>query len=194
MGRVDQLGTPAATALALDFQLADDVVRLRGMTAADARVVNRAVVDPEIARFTCFAQPHDVGDTRAWIESQPMLRRCGQAIDFGILPVGGVVLIGSIGISQIEVDDRRAQIGYWIGARSRGRGFATAALRLLSYWAMGPPLSLVRLELAIDAENVGGRRAAEHAGYRPEAVLRSYMSVKGRRWDVALYSLIAPLQ
>ncbi len=174
MSRVDEIGAPAASALPLDFQLANDLVRLRGMTAADARVVNQASVDPEIALFTRFDQPRDVRDTSAWIESQPTLRRRGQAIDFGILPVGGVVLIGSIGISQIQVEDRRAQIECWIGSRSRGRGFATAALRLLSDWAMGPPLDLVRLELAIDARNIAAGRAAERAGYELDAVLRSY--------------------
>src|SRR5262249_48092027 len=132
MRQVDEVRAPAATALPLDFQLADDVVRLRGMTVADARVVNQACADPEIVRFTCFAPPLAMSDPRAWIESQPTLRRRGQALDFAIVPVGGVVMIGSIGISCIEAEDRRARLGYWIGPRSRGRGFATAALRLLS--------------------------------------------------------------
>jgi len=194
MRQADNVRARAATALPLDFQLADDVVRLRGMTVADARVVNQACADTEIIRFTCFAQPSDMSDTRAWIESQPTLRLRGQALDFAIVPVGGVVMIGSIGISSIELEDRRARIGYWIGPRSRGRGFASAALRLLSSWAIGPPLELARLELVIDAENIASRRVAEHAGYELDGILRSYMRVKGRRWDVALYSLIAPAQ
>jgi RimJ/RimL family protein N-acetyltransferase len=53
-------------------------------------------------------------------------------------------------------------------------------------------LELARLELAIDARNIPACHAAEHAGYELEAVMRSYMLVKGRRQDVALYSLIAP--
>jgi RimJ/RimL family protein N-acetyltransferase len=192
MCQLDEVRAPAATSLPLNFQLADDIVRLRGMTVADARMVNQACADPEIIRFTRFAQPRDFSDTRDWIESQPTLRRRGEAIDFAIVPVGGVVMIGSIGISSIQFKQRRARLGCWVASRTRGRGFATAAVRLLSSWAIGPPLELARLELAIDARNTPARRAAEHAGYELEAMMRSYMLVRGRRQDAALYSLIAP--
>ncbi len=73
----------------------------------------------------------------------------------------------------------------------RRRGIATAALRLFSACALGPPLSLVRLSVHADVDNTASRRAAERAGYEFEGVLRSYLCAKGRHRDVAMYSLIA---
>jgi RimJ/RimL family protein N-acetyltransferase len=81
--------------------------------------------------------------------------------------------------------------GYWIAERARGRGFASAALALLSEWALGPPLGLARLALHIDIENEVSQRVAINAGFAFEGLLRSYMCVKGRRWDVARYSRLA---
>jgi [ribosomal protein S5]-alanine N-acetyltransferase len=184
-------GSRAPTALPLDFQLADDVVRLRALTAADARTVYRACVDAEIARFTLSHQPAHQGETRAWIEAEQTRREHATGVNFGIVPVGGAVVIGAIGLSSIDLDDRRARVDYWIAASARRRGFAAAALRLISRWALGPPLDLVRLELQIDVEDTASVRTAERAGYARDAVLRSYLNARGRRWDIALHSLVA---
>jgi RimJ/RimL family protein N-acetyltransferase len=183
--------SPVPTALPLDFQLADDVVRLRAITAADALTVYRACVDPEIAHFTLFPQPAHPSETRAWIEDEQIRREQAKGIDFGIVPVGGVVVVGAIGLSSIDLNDRRARVGYWVAASARRRGFAAAALRLISRWALGPPLDLIRLELLMDVENVPSIRTAERAGYRRDAILRSYMNAKGRRIDVSLHSMTA---
>ena len=179
------------TAVPLDFQLADDRVRLRTLVAEDAPVVHKACRDPQIERYTLFEQPARVDQTLAWIESQPELRARGTAIDFGIVPVGGVVPVGACGLMGIELEEDRALAGYWIAQRARGRGFASAALALLSEWALAPPLGLARLGLHIDTENESSQRVAVNAGFQFEGVMRSYMSVKGRRCDVARYSRLA---
>lgn len=52
-------------------------------------------------------------------------------------------------------------------------------------------LGLERLEIAAAVANVGGQRVAEAAGFRPEAVYRSYRQVGERRTDYLLYALPA---
>ena len=180
------------TAIPLGFQVANEVVRLRALVAGDALAVHRACQDPEITHFTSFPHAADVQETRAWIESQQTMRLRGQAIDFGIVPVGGLVVVGAIGLTEIDLVDRRAEVGYWVARRARRRGFASAALELLSSWALGPPLELGCLGVSPDVDNTASRQTALRAGYEFEAVLRSYMYAKGRRWDLARYSLIAP--
>jgi RimJ/RimL family protein N-acetyltransferase len=183
---------PSPTAVPLDFQLANDVVRLRALVAGDALAVHRACQDPEITRFTWFPEAADVHETRAWIEAQETMRMRGDAIDFGIVPVGGVAIVGAIGLTEIDLVDRHAEVGYWVARRARRRGFASAALELLSWWALGPPLELVRVGIRADVDNTASRQTALRAGYEFEGVLRSLMYAKGRRWDLAQYSLIAP--
>ena len=176
----------------LQLQIAGDVVRLRALVATDADLVYRACLDPQIKRFTTFPEPTDIAETRAWIQSQEYLRSRGAAIDFGIVPVGGVVIVGAIGLTSIDLEERHAEIGYWIAPKMRGRGFATAALQLLSSWAFGRPLELHRIYIYADVANTASRRAAERAGFTFEEELPAHISAKGRRWDVARYSLASP--
>jgi RimJ/RimL family protein N-acetyltransferase len=100
--------------------------------------------------------------------------------------------LGAVGIACLEAEHRRAEAGYWLVPEARGRGLAARALKLLTDWAFGPPLKLVRVGLSIDVGNVASQRTAERAGFAREGVLRSFAEVKGRRWDVAIYSRLAP--
>lgn len=107
------------------------------------------------------------------------------------MPIGEPTPVGAVGLTAPALEHRRAEIGYWIAPGARRRGIATAAVRLLSAWALGPPLSLVRLGLHSDVANTASRRTAERAGFEFEGVLRSYLYAKGRDWAAAMHSLTA---
>jgi hypothetical protein len=61
---------------------------------------------------------------------------------------------------------------------------------LLAPWALRT-LGLARVTLDIDVDNAASQRVAERAGFTRVGVLRSAIEVKGRRWTVAVYSLLA---
>jgi RimJ/RimL family protein N-acetyltransferase len=66
---------------------------------------------------------------------------------------------------------------------------ASRALRLLTRWAAREH-DLARLHLIVEPANVASQRVAEKAGFRREALLRSYIELKGTRRDVYLYALL----
>jgi RimJ/RimL family protein N-acetyltransferase len=74
-----------------------------------------------------------------------------------------------------------------VARTARGRGVATAILRLLTGWAFRD-LGAERLFLIIDVENQASSRVAERCGYRREGVMRSLHIKQGRRTDAALWS------
>ena len=143
------------------------------------------------AGLTISPSRGNIDRTRTWIDKQPILRRRGISLDLGILPVGGFVIVGCVGVSRLSPDGHRAEIGVWVGPRSRRRGFATAALGLMSAWALGPPLQLARIELPVDADNEAGRATALRTGYRFEGVLRSRRYATRHRRDIAMFSMLA---
>jgi ribosomal-protein-alanine N-acetyltransferase len=181
----------------LELELANRLVRLRAFNLADAPAVFAAYADSQIRRFTPFPEPKAVDEIRAWIESQSEWRRQGRGIDFAIVPsaadeVGLEEIAGAVGLAEVAPDHRRADIGYWVAPQHRRRGYATAALELLSRWAFGPPLELVQLKLNADAGNLPSRRAAERVGYQLQATVPSGLFSQGRRWTLAQYALAAP--
>ena len=76
-----------------------------------------------------------------------------------------------------------------MAAAARGRGLATAALRLLSEWAL-ETLPIARMQLTTHLDNPASQRVAEKAGYTREAVLRSWTEQRDVRVDLVMYSLL----
>jgi len=81
-------------------------------------------------------------------------------------------------------------VGFWTAAWARRRGVAAGAIRLLAPWAF-EALALARLQAFAHEENHGSQRTLERVGFTREGILRSYGEVKGERWDMAVFSLLA---
>jgi RimJ/RimL family protein N-acetyltransferase len=99
------------------------------------------------------------------------------------------VVLGSISLQEVRLDQGCAAVGYWLGPGARGRGAATQAVRLLARWAFDE-LGLARLELTCGPDNEASQHVAERCGFSPEGLLRSHVPFKGARRDSVIYSLL----
>ena len=88
----------------------------------------------------------------------------------------------------IDAEEGQAELGYVVAPAARGRGVATAALRLLTDW--GFDRGLMRLELLISVENVPSKRVAAKCGYIHEGVLRSIHVKQAVREDLEMWSCL----
>jgi ribosomal-protein-serine acetyltransferase len=176
----------------IDFPAAgidDGVVRLRLRADADIPALVEACQDPEIPRWTRVPDDYTERDAREWFDAQDRKRRGGEALELLIVDAETDRLLGSIGIVRLDHDERVGELGYWLAREARGRGVATRALRLISSWAF-EALPVDRISIVVQQGNEPSRRLAERAGYTYEGVLRSYTLIKGRRRDMAMYSLL----
>ncbi len=171
-----------------DPPLRDGRIRLRPWTEADLEPANRATQDPLIHRFTGVPASPTPEQTRAFFEAQPGLREAGAELTLAIADADDSFL-GTISLLRFDWDAVRAEIGYWVAPWARGRGIATAAVRLLSRWALAE-LELVRLALHTHPDNAGSQRVAERAGFTQEGTLRSFDTRGDRRRDIVVYSLL----
>ena len=106
------------------------------------------------------------------------------AIDVGGEAVGGISLHPGSDIERIS-----AELGYWIGEEFWGRGIATAAIKLVTGFALANR-GLVRVFAVPFATNVGSIRALEKAGYQREGMMRSSALKDGTIRDQYLYAII----
>ncbi|KUO16789.1 GNAT family N-acetyltransferase [Streptomyces dysideae] len=168
--------------------LTDGVVLLRPMRPADAAAVARAGDDPEVARWTPFPAPFTEADARAWIEGQ---ERAG-TIDLVVTDRDDdSEVLGWVGLHDADLTQRRAELGIWLAAASRGRGVGRRAISLLTDWGFRE-LGLLRIAALCLSGNTVGRRAMQAAGFVPEGVLRAYEDVKGVRHDTAILGMVHP--
>ncbi|MDX6687034.1 MAG: hypothetical protein QOF86_3162 [Baekduia sp.] len=173
-----------------DPPLADDVLRLRPPAPADVPAITEACQDPEIQRFTFVPSPYTEAHAAGWVADAAPARARGEALEFVIADTPTDVLLGTIAVQRRVLVHRTAEIGYWVAPAARGRGTAARALALLAPWALRS-LGLARVTCEIDVDNDASQRVAEAAGFTREGVLRSAIEMKGRRWSLAIHSLIA---
>jgi RimJ/RimL family protein N-acetyltransferase len=105
----------------------------------DAAALAAAWTDPEVARWTAVPGAHDPAAAARWIAGDPDRWAGGLAVDLVIgSPVdGGRAVLGEVGLAHFDAAGR-AEIGFWLAPSARGRGLATAAVTLVTRWALTP--------------------------------------------------------
>jgi [ribosomal protein S5]-alanine N-acetyltransferase len=173
-------------------ELTDGTVRLRPWRLDDVPRVTEACQDPEIPGWTAvIPDPYTEDDARAWIEQTIRDWDARTEAAFAVTDAETGEVLGAIGLNLQEHYALQASIGYWVAKEARGRGVATAALRLVARWGLRD-LGLPRVQLLTDPENVPSQRVAENVGFRREGLLRSYIEARGRgRRDCLMFSLLA---
>jgi RimJ/RimL family protein N-acetyltransferase len=121
-----------------DPDLVGPAVRLRAWREPDASALAAAWEDEVIRRWTGVPEDCTVEAARRWIEGEGERRARRVALDLVVAPTSDADdrVLGEVGLGPIQWDRRRAMVGYWTAAGERGRGVATAAVRLLVPWAL----------------------------------------------------------
>ncbi len=171
-----------------DPPLREDDVLLRPWSLADVPAVTAACQDPEIPRWTVVPHRYTEEDAREFIGGLDDDLATGRQLALAAVDPGGR-LLGAVGISSFVWPDLTCEIGYWTAREARGRGVASAGLRLLSRWAL-TDLGLERVELFANPENAASQRVAERAGFTREGLLRRYRYRHGVREDLVIFSLL----
>ena len=162
-------------------------VVLRPWTADDADAVLDACQDADIQRWTTVPSPYTREDAVGYVtEVAPAAWADGGAV-FAVVEAASGEVVGSIGAHGLS--DGVAPVGYWTAPGARGRGLTSDALRTLTGWLLRDG-GAARVELVAEPANVGSTRVAEAAGFTCEGVLRRRMVLRGRRADVAMYSML----
>lgn len=174
-----------------DPPLADEVVALRPWRRSDLSQWFDGFSDPLCLRFSWplvepFTEAHVVEN----FEAQEETRLRGEVLNFALVDAADLdhVRGGSL-VYDVDLEQSRAAVGYWLAEHARGRGAATRTLRLLARWAFDH-LALARLELTCAPDNTASQRVAERCGFVREGVLRSHMCFQGERRDSVMFSLL----
>jgi RimJ/RimL family protein N-acetyltransferase len=171
--------------------LVDGPTALRAWRDDDLPGLVAACQDPEIPRWTRVPEPYGETDARAFLLARHDVIHAGTTAPFAIVDAfDRKRLLGSISLMDLDWEQRRGAVGYWLARGARGRGHATRALRLICDWGFRS-LGLERIGLGTDTANVASQRVAHRAGFTREAVLRSYIRVKGRPLDIVQFGLLA---
>jgi RimJ/RimL family protein N-acetyltransferase len=164
--------------------LTDGAVVLDGFRLADVPV-HLAGGDDEFARRFGWNPGDSTAESvqaaiRRW---QRGWQREGRLRAWAVRTAGG--LVGGCELRLRE--DEIADLSYWTLAGHRRRGYATRAVRLACRHAF-TEMGLERIELSIEPDNAASLAVARAAGFTEEGTLRRCVVLRGKRYDVVLFS------
>lgn len=151
----------------------EDAAELAAMNVRNRADIERVSPPQTEATFTAEGQARRIGE---------ILAQTAQGTRaYWTIRVGGA-LAGDISLHAMQRGAvQTANVGYMVDAAFRGRGVATAALRLVVAKAFGE-LGLHRLDAGAMPSNIGSQRVLEKAGFTRVGVLERFLYV-GHAWE-----------
>jgi RimJ/RimL family protein N-acetyltransferase len=143
----------------------------------------------EVARYLPFGAWAGMADAKAWYQRTLARHGEGSAIQFVMHHREEDRVVGTVLLFHFEEESRRAEIGYVLGRKHWGQGFAQEGLSSLLEFAFGE-LGLRRLEAEIDPRNTASGKVLRRLGFTQEGLLRQRWSLKGEISDSSLYGLL----
>lgn len=170
--------------------LETDRLVLRALVADDAAAVAERAGDRRVARYLiAVPSPYPLSLAGRWIAARVAWWTQGRGVTLAIARrTAPEQLLGSVSLRRY-VRDRRAELGYWLGADAWGKGIATEAARALVDFGFRE-LLLARIYAHVLAGNAASCRVLDKLGFVAEGVRRRHVR-KGRKlYDVHLYGAL----
>jgi len=164
-------------------------LKLRPFEPGDAPWVQQLAGDRAVAATTLsIPHPYEDGLAEEWIAGHESSYLAGRQANFAVVLKEKDLLIGAIGL-EIEIEHKRAHLGYWIGKPYWNNGYCTQAGHALLKFGFAK-LNLNRIYAAHFTKNPASGRVMQKIGMKHEGTLRQHV----RRWssfiDLELYAIL----
>ncbi|WP_108252344.1 GNAT family N-acetyltransferase [Planctomonas deserti] len=166
------------------------LLRAPGEALIDA--IAEACTDPAIARYTTVPSPYRRSDAEGFVRDHvPTVWDRGSGCVWAIRAASEPdALLGMIGLESIA--DGSAELGFWLAAAARGRGYIDEAVAaVLDFGFSADGLQLQRVQWRAVPGNVPSARVARRAGFSYEGLSRLGGVHRGTRVDLWVAGLLA---
>ncbi len=166
------------------------LVDLRGLLIDDANVISR-LMTYNISKFLWeVPYPYSLEHARSFINSSHRDFESSKAVNFAILyknnPEGDCSLVGIISLKNIDLDNKRSNLGYWIGELYWGNGIASESVALVINHAFSV-LGLEEVYAYVYSENKASMRVLEKNGMTKKGEVNEYSKKLGRYQNTAKF-------
>lgn len=152
---------------------------LRPFEQADARDVQLLAGEYQVAATTLsLPHPYPDGAAETWIAFREDAARHGHGYTFAIIVRETNRLAGCVSLN-LTSEHQRAEIGYWLGSRFWGNGYATEAAKLVLRFGF-EELGLNRIWGAAMTKNPASSAVLRKIGMQFEGCFKEHI----RKWNV----------
>ncbi|WP_426703112.1 GNAT family N-acetyltransferase [Rhodanobacter sp. Col0626] len=174
------------------LELTNGQLRLRPWQECDVEALVEAAQESTatVGRWLPWCHVnYGTDDAAAWITHCRAGWHSGEIHAFAVFEAASGQLLGGIGLNQLNLVHRSANLGYWLRQSRQGQGLAAAAATLVAQFGFDQ-LGLIRIEIITLPDNHASQRTAERAGARFEALARQRLWASGQAHDAHVYGLI----
>ena len=162
---------------------------LRSIEPGDAPALFEIFSDREVMRYWSSLPWVDPTQAVEFIESLRRLFVEGTLYQWGVVQSGNNVVIGTCTLAHIDLQNRRAEIGFILRRDHWGQGFMSEAVFRLLQFAFSE-LAMHRIEADVDPRNAPSIRLLERLGFQREGYLRERWLVCDEINDTVMYGLL----
>jgi len=145
--------------------------------------------DPEVMRYWSTPALEDPQAARDLArEIQQYFDRRG-LFQWGLVRPGNDRVIGTVTLSNLDVQNRRAELGYALARSEWGNGVMSEVLPVPVRFGF-ETLDLHRIEADVDPRNPASFRLLERLGFKKEGYRRESYILNGEIQDAMLYGLL----
>ena len=161
-------------------------MRIRKLSLIYAKEFKQIIDNKEIKwRGKYLSHPYPLSKVKKYIQHQIKIKNY---LEFAILM--DKKFVGTICLENIDRNNKKASIGYWVAKPYRNRGIATKAVKLIVDFGFNK-LKLKRIYAKVNEENIQSRGVLEDAGFEKEGVFKKNILKDGKFYDEYRYATIS---
>lgn len=162
---------------------------LRPARMRDAEDMYEYSKDPEVARHVLWDAHRSIRETRSVLRHMIRDYRYAPPFTYVIELTEESRVIGTIGLMNVTLSNRSAEVGYSLSRAYWNRGLMSEALIGMLRHCFSE-LLFNRIEAQHEVENPASGAVMRHAGMRHEGTLRKRIFNKGQFRDMELYAIL----
>jgi RimJ/RimL family protein N-acetyltransferase len=165
---------------------------LRDLKISDANALSIQGNDLDINFFTWYiTNPFTTKDAKKLIEKRirDYKNKSRKIYEFVIILKSDDSLAGLISLYDIDRDNRKAKIGYWLGKHYRGQGYTSEALKLIIKYAF-EKLKLNKISASVLVCNHKSNYLLKKFDFRRIGIRKEHKFLRGEFFDVYEWELL----
>jgi ribosomal-protein-alanine N-acetyltransferase len=174
------------------------LVNLREVSINDAHDITH-LMNYNISKYLYdVPNPYSVEDALNFIKSAHSDFNCLRALHFAIEYKEGKsepsnnnpLLVGAISLKNIDLVNKKANLGYWIGEQYWGRGIATECVGLIIDYAFSDELGLKEVSAYVFPENKASIHVLKKNGMKKKGEVNEYHEISKRYRNSLKYVIV----
>jgi len=163
------------------------LVNIRELTVNDAQDIAH-LMNHNISKYLYdIPDPYSVQDALNFIKTAHSDFKSLKGLHFAIeykskseTRNNNLVLVGAIGLKNIDLINKKANLGYWIGEQYWSRGIGTECVGLIIDYAFSPELGLKEVSAYVFPENKASIRVLEKNRMNRKGEINEYHEMSKR--------------